>query len=134
MSIKPVILVVEDEMPLLQAIKIKLEKNNFDVVTARTIEQAINYVQDLDRIDGVWLDHYLLGKKNGLDFIIWCKQEDNNKCRKIPVFVVSNTVTPDKVDTYMSLGIKEYFVKSNCRIDDIVCEIVKSLTEKECKL
>ncbi|HPS21202.1 MAG TPA: hypothetical protein PLO44_00095 [Candidatus Paceibacterota bacterium] len=63
MNTKPVILVVEDEMPLLQAIKIKLEKNNFDVVTARTIEQAINYVQDLDRIDGVWLDHYLLGKK-----------------------------------------------------------------------
>ena len=60
-----IILVIEDEIPLLNAIKIKLEKSGFDVVTARTVEQAWNHLQDIKNIDAVWLDHYLLGIVTG---------------------------------------------------------------------
>lgn len=126
---KKVILVLEDEKPLLEAIKLKLEKRGFDVVTARTIEQAKNYVNDLGKVDVVWMDHYLIGKGNGLDFIAWCKEIDNEKCRLIPVFVVSNTASDDKVATYMSLGAKKYFVKSNHKLDEIITEISNSLIE-----
>jgi DNA-binding NtrC family response regulator len=125
---KKVVLVVEDEKPLLEAIKIKLEKNGFEVVTSRTIEQAKTYVEDLKRIDAIWLDHYLMGKENGLDFIAWCKGGENPKCKLVPVFVVSNTASPDKVATYMRLGATEYFVKSNHRLDDIVCAVMKDLS------
>lgn len=132
---KNVVLVVEDEKPLLDAIKIKLEKNNFEVVTSRTIEQAKNYVEDLKKIDAIWLDHYLMGKENGLDFIAWCKEGDNAKCKQVPVFVVSNTASPDKVATYMRLGATEYFVKSNHRLDDIVCAVLKDLDSiQKCNL
>ena len=37
MSTNKVILVVEDERPLLEAVQDKLEKNEFDVLTARTV-------------------------------------------------------------------------------------------------
>lgn len=126
---KKVILVLEDEKPLLEAIKLKLEKRGFDVVSARTIDQAKNYVNDLERVDVIWMDHYLIGKGNGLDFIAWCKESDNDKCRLIPVFVVSNTASDDKVATYMSLGAKRYFVKSNHKLDEIITEISNSLLE-----
>jgi DNA-binding response OmpR family regulator len=122
-----VILVLEDERPLLEAIKLKLEKNSFEVVTARTVEQAKHYVDDLAKVDAIWLDHYLIGKEDGLDFVAWCKEEDNAKCKQVPIFVVSNTASSDKVSTYMRLGAKEYFVKSNHRLDEIVKSIADYL-------
>ena len=41
------ILVIEDERPLADAIKAKLEQNGFAVTTARTVEQALNYLEEL---------------------------------------------------------------------------------------
>lgn len=124
---KKVILVVEDERPLAEAIKLTLEKNNFEVVTTRTAEQAKNYVDDLVKIDAIWLDHYLIGKETGLDFVAWCKKDDNLKCINIPIFVVSNTASADKVTTYMSLGVNKYFIKSNHKLNEIITEISKSI-------
>jgi DNA-binding response OmpR family regulator len=130
MDKKKIILVLEDERPLLEAIKIKLEKNSFDVVAARTIDQAKDYVNELEKIDVIWLDHYLIGKGDGLDFIAWCKEEKNLKCNLIPIFVVSNTASSEKVATYMSLGARKYFVKSNHKLDEIISEISKSLLKE----
>lgn len=124
-----VILVVEDERPLLEAIKIKLEKNNFDVVSARTIEQAKQYVNEIEKIDAIWLDHYLFGKENGLDFIAWCKDGENLKCKETPFFIVSNTVSSDKVATYMNLGAKKYYIKANHKLDEIINDIKEVLVD-----
>lgn len=127
---KYVVLVVEDERPLLEAIRLKLEKTHFEVVGARTIEQAKDYMVNLEKIDVIWLDHYLIGKGDGLDFIAWCKDESNIKYREIPIFVVSNTASPDKIATYMNLGANKYFIKSNHKLEDIISEISKTLIEK----
>ena len=113
------ILVVEDEIPLLDAVKKKLENNNMNVVTARSVVQALSYLNDLDHIDGIWLDHYLLGNEDGLDLVIHLK-EDNSKWKGIPIFVISNTASEDKVKLYMQLGVDKYFVKSNYRLDQII--------------
>lgn len=121
------ILVIEDERPLLEAIKIKLEKNDFKVLNARSINDAKNLSQETEKIDAIWLDHYLLGKEDGLDFIIWCKDDTNLKCKNIPVFIVSNTASSDKVASYMSLGARKYFVKANHKLDEIISEIKNSL-------
>lgn len=124
---KKVIFVVEDEKPLLEAIRLKLFKNNFEPVTARTIDQAKEYITTLPKVDVIWLDHYLLGKDNGLDLVTWCKDDNNPKYNNIPIFVVSNTTTHDKLVSYMALGVNGYFVKSNHSLEEIVGEISKSL-------
>lgn len=74
---KKTILVIEDERPLVLAIETKLEKNGFFVITARTVEQGLNYLDDVSKIDVIWLDHYLLGEKTGLDFVVKLKSEDS---------------------------------------------------------
>jgi len=123
---KHIILVVEDEMPLQNAIRMKMEKNDFSVVTARNVDQAKNHLQDLPRIDVIWLDHYLLGTETGLDFVAWLKEQPTFKA--IPIFVVSNTASADKVKTYLSLGVEKYYTKSNFRLEQIIEEIHKTLT------
>jgi len=116
------ILVVEDEKPLMDAVKKKLELSGFYVVTARDVEQALGYLEDLEKVDLVWLDHYLLGKENGLDLVTKMKAE-NSKWRNIHIFVVSNTASPDKVNSYLHLGVDKYYTKADYRLDDIINDI-----------
>ncbi len=113
------ILVIEDEIPLLEVIKIKLENNNINVATARSVQQAMSYLEELSQVDGIWLDHYLLGKDDGLDLVTKIKSSDS-KWKHIPIFVVSNTASEEKVRMYMQLGVNKYFVKANFRLDQIV--------------
>ena len=120
------LLVVEDEQPLLEAIRAKLEKRNFKVTTARTAEQAYSYVTDGVKVDAIWLDHYLLGSKDGLDLVSNLKSAGSN-FRNIPIFVVSNTASPSKVQSYLRLGINKYFTKSNTKLEDIVNDLKKNI-------
>jgi len=119
------ILVVEDEKPLLEAVRIKLEKNGFAVVTARTAEQAYGLLEDIPKVDVIWLDHYLLGKENGLDLVVKIKSHENYK--NIPIFIVSNTASADKVKSYINLGVNKYYIKSNYRLDSIINDIRECL-------
>ena len=125
---KKTILVIEDELPLLEAIRIKLEKNGFEVLTARSVEQAKNHVQDVENIGAIWLDHYLLGKETGFDFMAWCKA-DSQKCKNIPFFVVSNTASPDKLQSYLQLGAEKYYIKAEKRLEAIIEDINNYLSK-----
>lgn len=127
MSVKKSILVLEDEMPLSELIKSKLEKEGYDVTTARSVEQAKQYIHDNIRIDLIWVDHYLVGNENGLDFAMWCKDESNEKCKIIPIFIVSNNANSDRIFKYMNLNTDKYFVKANYHLDEIISEINKIL-------
>jgi len=112
------VLIVEDEKPLLNAIRIKLENSGFDVLTARTVDQALHYMEDVGKIDVIWLDHYLLGKGTGLDFVVAIKS--NEKWKQIPIFVVSNTASQDKVKAYIKFGVTKYYTKADYRLDQII--------------
>lgn len=118
------ILVVEDERPLAEAVKAKLEKEGFSVVSAVSFKQAVDYLSDV-KIDGIWLDHYLLGEEDGLDLV--AKVKENEIWKNIPIFVVSNTASEDKVSSYLKLGVEKYFTKFDFRLDQIITDIKKTL-------
>lgn len=122
------ILVIEDERPLVKVIEAKLGKSGFDVVTARTVEQGLGYIQDIKSIDAVWLDHYLLGEQTGIDFVAELKSQ-GGKFKKMPIFVVSNTASSTNVKSYINLGVTSYNVKAEKRLDQIT-ESVKNYLEK----
>lgn len=123
------ILVVEDERPLAEAIKKKLEIGGFEVVSARTTEQALDYLKELENIRAIWLDHYLLGGENGLDFVAKLKEE-GGEWRDVPIFVVSNTASGEKIQSYLQFGITKYYTKSGYRLDQIIDDINQYLTEE----
>ena len=121
-----IIMLVEDDWPLVEGIKIKLEKNGFSVVVAKTVNQALGYLEDLAALDVIWLDHTLLGKETGLDFLTQLKADE--RWRRIPVFVVSNTANFDDVRSYVRLGADQYYTKSDNRLNDVI-EDIKSFLE-----
>ena len=126
---KMTILAVEDEQSLLQVITVKLERKGFHVLGARSIEQAENYLDDKDfQIDGVWLDHYLLGQETGLHLVAKMKEE-NSPMKHVPIFIVSNTASQDNVKSYVALGVSKYFTKIDTHLDGIVDELYSLLKE-----
>lgn len=116
------ILVVEDELPLQTAVRTKLEGLGINVATARTVDQARDYLHELPKVDAIWLDHYLLGNANGLEFVAELKAADSHY-QQIPVFVVSNSVDQEKINSYLRLGVEKYYTKSDCRLIDIVTDV-----------
>ena len=122
------IMIIEDEHLLLQAICKKLEKHGFNCVSCTNANQAIDYLESLPTLpDAIWLDYYLKEGMNGLEFMSAIK--NNPKWAHIPVLVVSNSASPDKVHAMLGLGAKEYFLKAEKRLDDIIMEIKKYIAE-----
>ncbi|MBM2820886.1 MAG: response regulator receiver protein [Candidatus Berkelbacteria bacterium] len=115
------LLVVEDEQPLIDIICKKLALLGFKTLCVGSVKDAIKFLKENPTIDGIWLDHCLLGKENGLEFVHAVKNHEVWK--KIPIFVVSNTASPDKVKTYLELGVEKYYTKADYRLDDILKDI-----------
>ena len=116
---KKTILIVEDETALLQAITTKMEKSGFKTVGCTTAEQALDYLKNLTEVpDAIWLDYYLGGSMNGVEFLERVKQ--NEKWSNISVLVVSNTATEGNIDRMVSLGIEKYFVKAENKLGDMI--------------
>ena len=123
------IMVIEDETSLLLAIQKRLEKSGFSTITASDAEQAMDYLNNKNKPpDLIWLDYYLPGK-SGLQFLTEIKK-DPMFCN-IPVFVVSNTAGPNKVDAMVELGANKYFVKAEKRLEEIIDEIRKIIKKGE---
>jgi DNA-binding response OmpR family regulator len=119
------ILVVEDEASLAAAVKTRLQTEGYTVVSAKSFEIACEKLES-ETIDAVWLDHYLLGNKSGLDLVHFMKNE-SSPFKQIPIFVVSNTASQDKVRSYMKIGVNKYYVKSDHKLAEIIAEINKHL-------
>lgn len=121
MADKKTVLVVEDEILLLEAISKKLKLNNFNVVGASSGKQALDYLESLpSKPDAIWLDYYL-GDSNGIDFMQEVHQ--NRDWAQIPVLVVSNSASPDKVAKMLELGVRKYLIKAEYRLDDLISQI-----------
>lgn len=124
-SPQKVILLVEDESPFVERIRSALQEKGFRVVYATSCAQGLDYLAKVQRLDAIWLDHYLEGEKTGLDFLFEARKIP--KGQHIPVFVVSNAA--EKQQEYLRCGITEYFPKVSRPLSEIVF-LVKKLLER----
>ncbi len=123
------VLVVEDERQLANAVKEALAVHDFNVVTARTAEEGIAQLKNLKTVDAIWLDHYLMGTSNGLDFVIQIKSDPN--WSNIPVFIVSNTASQQNVHSYIRLGVTNYYTKADYDIGQIINDLKFTLDKND---
>ncbi len=128
---KYTVLIVEDEDLLLSAISRKLEVYGINAIRCTSGQAGIQTLSNLEKSpDAIWLDYYLKDM-SGLEFMNNLKQ--NDKWLRIPIIVVSNSASPDKVKSMLTLGVKKYYLKAENRLDDIIAS-VKNMIEEENKL
>ncbi|MEK7153834.1 MAG: response regulator, partial [Patescibacteria group bacterium] len=103
--------------------------SDMDVLSCASGQQALDYLKNLDRLpDAVWLDYYLKDM-NGLAFMQELKQSAT--WGAIPVIVVSNSASPDRVHNMLALGAKKYILKAEYRLDEIIAMIRDFIADKE---
>lgn len=115
------ILVVEDEKPMANALKMKLEGAGFSVHVANDGSEAVEYLQDT-AYALVVLD-LVMPTMDGFDVL-----EKMNELEQEPhVIVLSNLSQEEDKEKALNLGANDFFVKSNTSIADLVTYISDTL-------
>ncbi len=128
-SARTLVMIIEDESLLLQAVAKKFDAQDIETVTCEGGQQAFDYLASLPRLpDIIWLDFHLKDM-NGVQFMGDLKK--NEKWKGIPVVVVTNTATDDNIHNIMALGANKYVVKAEQRLDDIVALVVSMINKKQ---
>ena len=120
------ILVLEDERQIARAIGAALTERGFRTIVVSTVADGLRSLAQEKKIDVIWLDHYLLGAENGLDFVI--KLKNHKEWRQIPVFVVSNDTSSSNIHSYMQIGVTNYYTKADYDISQIIADIEYAIT------
>jgi len=121
MSTKKKILIAEDDKPMARALELKLSKADFDVTVASNGEEALQAVKE-NKFDIILLD-LMMPKIDGFGVL----KELKSRGVKTPVIVTSNLSQPEDETKAKELGAKDYFVKSNVPIAQIVEYIKKTV-------
>lgn len=122
MAEKKKILVVEDEESILEMVKRTLELKGFDVFTAPDVESAMKKIEEQKDIDVIWLDHYLSGGEEGKELVTKLR---GSKWSEIPIFLVSNTASTEKIQEYIELGVDRVYTKLEYHLEEIAKDILE---------
>lgn len=115
------ILIAEDERAMAHALELKLTHAGFEAVVASNGELALEMLKK-DRFDLLLLD-IIMPKMNGFQVLETIKKE------KVPVVVImlSNLSQAEDETKAKALGAKEFFIKSNTPLADIVERVKAAL-------
>lgn len=122
MEKQKIILVVEDEEPLQEAIRTKLNASGkYHVVGAASAEEALNVLTTGKILpDLIWLDLLLPGM-GGFQFLQ--NLRSTPQWKNLPVIVVSVSGSPEKIQRAFELNVIDYIVKSQYRLEDLVKKV-----------
>lgn len=116
MAQKAIILIAEDDVNLSEILKSKLVSLGYDVFTAHNGEEAEKLITEKNP-DLALLD-IMMPKKSGLEVLESVVK--NPKTKDIAAFMLSNLGQKKDIDKATSLGAKDYIVKANSSLAEIV--------------
>lgn len=111
------ILIVEDEKTISRALELKLHKAGFKSKAAYNGFDALQLMAK-EKFDLVLLD-LIMPKVDGFGVLGELKKRGN----KTPIIVSSNLGQENDVGKAKALGAKDYFIKSNTQIEDVIDRI-----------
>lgn len=106
---KPLILVVEDNKDILFSIKLILEANGFQVMTAENGEKAIEILNKLTLLPEVIISDIMMPKMNGYDFFKTIFEDI--RWNRIPFIFLSARSSPEEIRFGKILGVDDYITK-----------------------
>ncbi len=100
------VLVIDDNKELTNIIETYLNKKGFDVISAHTIQEAMNILENVKRVDVILLD-LMLPDMHGLDFLKVIREHSKN----VAVIVITGIKDLNTVIEVMKAGADDYLVK-----------------------
>lgn len=118
---KKAIFVVEDDVFLVKVYKVKFEDLGVAVWVATDGAEALAFLER-EPPNVVLLDIMLPGM-SGFDVLAAMKK--NERWKNVPVLILSNLGQEQDLERGKALGAKEYIVKANVKIDEVVERVKK---------
>jgi len=115
------ILIAEDDKYLRNAMRVKLEKSGFTVITVGDGQEAIDQIKA--SIPALVVLDLLMPVKDG--FTVLQEIKNDPAAQKIPVIVASNLGQKEDIDKAMHLGAIDYIIKTNMTLGELVEKITK---------
>lgn len=104
---KKKILVVDDEPDFLEVITVRLEENDYEVITASNGNDAFKKVKE-DKPDAVLLDILMPGI-DGLELLRMIRKADE----KLPIYIITAFSTEERFKMANKFGASGFIVKTN---------------------
>lgn len=120
-SKKKSILIIEDDIFLVKAYQIKFQKEGIEVKVAFDGQEAMAFLEK-EPVDAVLLDLMLPGISG---FTVLEAIRKNEKWKNVPVVILSNLGQPQDMERGKALGVVDYIIKANVKINDIVAKVKK---------
>ena len=120
------ILIVEDEAALQRAMMEFLIAEGFEIVSALDGEQGVAMAKK-EKPDLVLLD-IILPRKDGYEVLEEIKSDPETK--NIPVILLTNLESPEDIQKAFDKGASTYLVKSDYKLEEVVCKIKEVLKIK----
>lgn len=117
------IIIIEDERAITKALQLKLTKEGFDVASVSNGQDGVNLMLK-EKFDLVLLD-LMMPQMDG--FMTLAEFHKNSILT--PVIVLSNLSQAEDEQKAKGLGAKEFFVKSNVSIADLVQHVKEVLLQ-----
>jgi len=114
-----IVLVAEDDKFLASAYRLKLSKQGWEVAIARDGQEALDYLKSRQP-DLVLLD-LIMPNVDGFAVLEAIRTQPN--LSHIPIIVASNLGQKEDINRALSLGAKDFVVKSETSLDQIVLKI-----------
>jgi len=106
-STKKKILVIDDEYHIREIIRMNLEMDDFDVITAEDGKEALEIIS-MDKPDLVVAD-ILMPEIDGLEFFLTLKEKENTS--DIPVIIITGKVRYEDIKSARLMGVNDYITK-----------------------
>ena len=121
------VLLVEDDATLRRSLEEYLKQSGFAIEIASDGEEALNNVNKY-KPDVVLLD-LVLPKMDGISFLKELRKDDSHV--NLPVMILTNTDDIDSIGQSLDVGVTDYLIKHEWRLEDIVKKIKQRLAMPE---
>ncbi|MBI2451180.1 MAG: response regulator [Parcubacteria group bacterium] len=122
------ILIIEDDQSVQRAYQLKFAKQNAMVKPLINGKEALNYIKDpKSNPPTVIILDLMLPGASGFEILSEIKKIESWK--SVPVIVISNLSQMADVDKIKALGIADFLIKANARIDTIIEKVIKYYNE-----
>jgi DNA-binding response OmpR family regulator len=117
------VMVIEDDKFLLKAYEIKFKQSKINAILARDGATGLSFAEK-ESPSLIILD-LMLPKMNGFEILE--KLKNSEALKNIPVIAVSNLGQKKDMKRALELGAKEYLIKTNYSLDEIIEKVKKYL-------
>ncbi len=124
-SSKKTILIVDDEELITAALAKKLINAGYNVIIQRNGEDGLKVA--LEKHPDLVLLDIIMPKMDGVTFLGKIRNDEWGK--NVPVIVLTNLESGEKVQKSLQLGVYDYLVKTNWSLSDVLEKVNQSLSK-----